>query len=669
MADNIDLSDLGGKPVDLSDLGGQPADQVASAAPVDLSGGAAGSGEGVLNDLGAGVVNQLPSKEEWQSFGSGAAQSGTLGFSDELGATKDVVQDLITGNPQAKKWREYQKSREAANKLDKEANPGAYLTGEITGGAATLPLMEFLGGAKLVSLAGKIGPKTAAFLASSTPEAMSIKAALEAGKIAPEAAEAALAAAPKAGLMTKIAGSGAKMAIEGAPLGAAMGFGGSEHDVNQPVELAKDVASSTGMASLGGLVIGGAVAGGKAALDYAPDLVKKWDFTRKTLKAYNMGKEGQNFDTAAGKSQVGQQLRDIPNDIADQIRAADKINGTAVEQSLDKAEAAGVKINVDPQLQAATNELFQTFAENPVLLQTVDPKSRALIMKLSKGGLGNMSPIEARALKDSLYDLSSKMNGLSSDVASISRGKSQEVGSALNDALKEQIPEYKDAAEKFANYRSQIAEPLLQPDLPADKRTKLLGDLKNKDTELYKGAKHVFGEAILPGAPALEKRNALNEVVGNLGNIEKNNPAAMKELGGSAEQVGNKWKDMADKMAVLKQSQGFYPNEGFTKTFMGSLVGAGEGMTYNMASRAGRVSSAVGQSKTVQIASKLFNGTDNQLMGLAQQLKKSNASAWYGEALEKALMNKNEAGKNAVLFKMLQIPEYRNMLRGDDDAK
>lgn len=652
-----DLSDLGGTPDDLSDLGGSLAEASKSSAKT-----------GSAREMAELAAASPESSSALQAAGSGAAQGATFGFSDELGAGADVAKDLLTSNPQAKKWREYQKIRETANMTDQAAHPGAYLAGELAGGLAATPLMPELGGAKAVSALGKLSPEIAAFLAKSTPEAMAIKEALQAGKIAPEAAELALKMAPEAGSMVKIAGAGTKMAIEGAPAGALYGLGSSENDMSNPEALAKDTASGAAMGSLGGLAIGTAAQSGKEAIKGAGNLAQKYDFTRKLGQAFDLGGEGITFDSSAGKNKVAKLAKDIPNEITNQIMKVDQELGQKVGDSLLNAEKAGVRINIDPELKASADETFKIFADNPMLLNTMDPKSKALLIKVGQSGVGDLSPLEARALKDTFYDLSDRLNGLNSDVANISRQRGHALAQSLDNQIKNQIPEYKLAASQFSQFRSSIPETLLQPGLPSELRTKQLGSLKNKETALYKAASHVFGDAHMPGSSTVNgPRAAMGELGENLQKLEKSNPAAVKGLGGSAEDVAKKWQTQADRMAVLKQSQGVEPHEGLKKTIVGQVIGSGEGFTYNMANRAGRISKSIGQSAPVKASARAFAAGNDSLMQLASHLKTTKGGQPLGEALEKALNNKDEMAKNAVLFKMLQIPEYRNMLRDPND--
>ena len=574
------------------------------------------------------------------AMAAGAAQGATMGFSDELGAGVDVGADLLTGKSDMlsvpDKWRQYQKLREAANKKLAEESPLAYMGGEVAGGLATVPLMPSLGGAKLVGAAGKLSPAAARFLAG------------QAG-----------------GTAGKIAGKGVASAIEAAPVGALYGAWSSEADISRPAELAMDIVSGAGMASGAGLLLGAGAVGGKALIEGASDIPKKFDFTRKLGEAYEMGKEGVHFDTSAGKAKVAKLSQEIPSTITDEILAADKALGEAVGASLENSTK---RINIDPEIKAASDDLFQIFADNPVLLQTVDPKSKALLMKLAPEARGDLTPVEARALKDTFYDLSDRLQGMSSDVANIARQKGLQLGKSLDVALKREIPEYAQAASKFAQFREMVPEVALQPGLPADKRTKMLGSLKHRETELYKGLKDVFGKARMPGAPTVEgSRAGLEEMIVNLKNIEASSPEAVKALGGTAEQVGGKWSKLADRMAVLRQAQGIEPHESLSRTMWGQIVGSGEGTGYNLAQKAGQIVT----SKPAELTKKVFSYPFDKLQGVAQKLKTSNVkgAALYGEKLEQALANKNESAKNAVLFALMQDPDYREFLSENEENK
>lgn len=596
-----------------------------------------------------------PSSTDLEAALAGAAQGATFGFSDELGAGADVAGQVLTGKQGltglGAKWRELQKQREAANKALQEAHPMSYTGGELAGGLGGAILTPELGIGKAL-----VGGAEALPLVGS---------AIKAGELTPAALKALGSQAP--GLGARIAGKGIAGAIEGAPIGALYGAGSSEADLSKPAELGSDIASGAGMGSLTGAAIAGGIQAGKGSLSKAGEMVSDSDFLRKMGATYGLGKKGIDLSSTRGKDIAAVMTsKGIPNSIVNQIMAVDEQLGQKVGTALQKAQDAGVKINIDPQLEASTKQLFGTFLENPSLMDIIDPKSKKVIEMIYQKGTGDLSPLEARALKDTFYDLTGKLSGLSGDAPNIARMQGTKLAQALDQSLKSQIPEYAQAADQFKQFRTLIPETILEPGVPLDKRTAYLGSLKDKESKLLDATREMFGSAQLPGkAVTGGPRVGLTELQKNLRTLQRTVPEAVKGMGGTAEEVGQNLRNKADMMAAIKQSQGVDPHEGLKKTLIGQVVGGGEGLALNIANKLGRAAKVVGQSAPVQIGTKLFSAADDQLMGLAQKLKVGKGTDFLGNALESALQRKDETAKNAVLFRMMQDPTYRGMLKGE----
>lgn len=586
--------------------------------------------------------------KEWSAFGSGAAQGSTFGFSDELGAGADVVSDYISGNPAAKKWREYQKSREAANKALQEESPMAYMGGELAGGIASAAVTPGIGGAKVASMGGRLlGPGMEALLA---------------GKTASTAAN--------------IGGKGLAMGLEGLPIGAAYGVGASENDMSNPIELGKDMVSGATMGLITGGALGTAGQTGKEALKGAKNFANDSDFLRQLGSAYEYGKKGLNL----GSSETIDKVSLIPGrraeDLVSRIGTVDEMLGKQVGQSLDNAQQAGVKINIDPSLQETGQQIFKTlFIDNPTLGQILDPKSTKLLKTIAQREIGDLSPVEARALKDELYNLSDKLAGFNSDQANFAKGVGMNLAKNLDMSLKSAIPEYKLAAKHFEEFRRLVPETIISKGTPSQYGKAYMGNLKNPELKLYESSKDMLKSAKLPGESSSSGRATFEQLRKNLQELQRLNPKATEAMGGTAETVTNKLKKQSDELAMLRQATGFDPQEGPTGLFKGAVSGlatTGRGLSTSAANKVGLVAQGVktaGQSGPVKAAGKLFNATQDQLMNIAQKLKASKATSQVGDSLERALQGKNETAKNAVLFKLMQNPDYRNLLRDDNDGE
>lgn len=659
-----DLSDLGGSEVDLSDLGGSRVEQeqVPTFEPLSILGATPVIGE-ALQGGAEGFIESAP------AMLTGGLQGATMGFSDEIGAGGDVALDALMGRGlDVNKWRDYQKQREADNLKLKEESPWAYMGGEIAGGLATVPLMPAMGGAKLVGMAGKLSPKLAALMAKSTPEAMAIKEALQAGKLTPEAAELAIQAAPKLGAGGKIVGSAAKQAIEGAPVGAIYGVGASEHNMSDPMALAKDAASSAAMGSVAGLAIGGGAQALSSGVEALGRVGKSSDFFRKMGVASDFGGEGTIFSTREGKDQVAKLLEQYPEEVTQELLEGRKLLGERLGNSLNPEfnPSANKLINVDTILEKNADNVLKMVLDNPTLMNDLDGGSKKLLERMMyMKNLGDLPPAQVKSLIDGFKNLKQKLNNLRTESSESAKYEANQLIKQLDNVLQTEVPEYKREVLNFIQYSKGITDVLLDPETAARFRTKTLKNVKDPAKSLYHSTADVLGEAQLPGKAALSKRKGLNEVVENLKGIEESSPEVMAKLGGTSEQVGKRYLDLADKMAVLGQAQGTSPHEGFKEVVKGSLLGSGEGYAYGLANRYGAMKKAIGQSAPVQQGVKLFRAGDEQLMGIAQQMKNNKAFSLYGEGLEKALLNKDEAAKNAALFKMMQSKDMREFLRSE----
>lgn len=72
---------------------------------------------------------------------------------------------------------------------------------------------------------------------------------------------------------------------------------------------------------------------------------------------------------------------------------------------------------------------------------------------------------------------------------------------------------------------------------------------------------------------------------------------------------------------------------------------------------------SIANSAPAKVSQKAFSmGVDN-LNKLSQHLMGDKNTAALGEALQNAIAKKNDIGQKAILFKLMQDPNTRNMLR------
>ncbi len=273
----------------------------------------------------------------WDSAGRGAVQGLSFGFGDEIkGFGKSAIQSLLESlnvvRDDGKSFEEqYTEARDAdrlANRLAEEANPGAYMTGDI-GTSVALGLLS--GGAGLAGAVGKTG----------------LKEALKAG------GKKALLANTAIG-MTE---------------GAAHGLGRSEADLTEGevLEAAKDTGQGMliGAAAPAALKLGGAITKGTAG--FADDVVTSVPGLGKAYTHIkDVAKEGaENLGQSLDETFV--KVRDKFSGLADDITGKRKLQDDAYAKLLAegqdsaatglKGSVKNLKNTVDTHLSAKGDEI------------------------------------------------------------------------------------------------------------------------------------------------------------------------------------------------------------------------------------------------------------------------------------------------------------------------
>jgi len=617
------------------------------------------------------MMGKEATQKEMHAATTGAVKGATFGMSPNIGAAGDIAADVIQGKQGlsglGSKWRKYQQDRVAANKQEEEESPAAFSTGEVAGGFAPMLIPgvgEYLGGGKLVSGLGELSPRLAAFLSGSTKEAMAIKAAIKSGEIAPEAAEAALSAAPKAGTLTKIAGAATSEGLKAAQMGGEYGFGDSDKTVeSDPIGLAKDTASGASMGLIAGAGIGGVSGTSRSMLEGSKNIGSDSSgWLNKARSALDLGYNKNINITGNGRSVANELANNtLPDDLTNTIMAADNLNGQKVGNAVQKMTDRGDKINISGDLYDSTKDLFGRLMDNPNLQDIVntDPKTKSVVNFIFKTNGGDYTPIEARELSKTLYNLGAKLDGVPGEMAPAAQRQAYNLGSDINDALRAKSSDYSNALDRFSEFRSMIPENIIEPNTPIDKRKVFLGDLANKQNTLFKSARTFLTKAEAPGAQAAS--GTLGSLEQNLSTLKMTNPDAYNAMGGD-----NAFQDIKNKAttaSTINQIQGVNPHEGFWKSVIGTVTGSGESPGLNIVNKLGRAAKVTGQSGPVQLGTKLYSSSNEQLTNLAKSMQGSPATKYLGESLEKALNNKSDVLKNAVLFRMLQDPTYRGMLK------
>jgi hypothetical protein len=602
------------------------------------------------------------------AMAAGAAQGATMGFSDEIeaagrAAILDPVKQAVSLQvpdmlSMPEKYREYKKMRQDANKKLAEESPIAYLGGEVLGTVATTPIIPSLGGAKLVSAAGKLSPKVAAFLARKSPQA--IETAVKAGELTPEAAELAL----KSGLTSKILGAAGRDTIQSLPIGAVSGFGYSEAD--RPAELAMDTLVGAGMGGVAGAVTGGGAGiigeGGKKLLEKLGD----YDYGRVLKQGFKYGAKHLPIGESSVKDKLAGISEQRAKDLLTRFEDARKYVGEKIRGTIDQAQKNNTRININSEFLPEFNKYMGEFLDNKTLEGLIEPKTKKFIEILGNT-TGDLTPVDAIALRDALGNSIQNLKISPNPVDKKSLNAAIKIQNILNKSIGKSVPDYAKYAKQFDELHNALPELIMSKGIDPDITGMYYGSLKNPELKFVETAEPMFRLGQMSGTDADKARRTLYKVRKNLNQLEESQPETVQKItrGLSAEDYGNKLRGQADELAMFHHAGGMTPNdppdlwskgyEAFSRLATGSKA-----PTLGAFHTAGKVAG----SNVVKTGKNVLNISNDKLIKMSQYLKsKGGPLGTYGEKLEQALNNKQDTAKNAIIFAMLQNETYRNALK------
>lgn len=576
----------------------------------------------------------------------GLGQGITFGGLDELSGAAAAVGDITTGQSKGRNladlYREYQQLAQAKIEEEKQKSPIAFEVGNV---------------------AGSIVPGFAT-------------AGMGAG---------ASAVARGASLGSRLGSAAKQGAAFGALGGALSSKEGGLTSVEEAQKLAADVA---GGAAMGGVLGAGtqAVLGEAlpAAAGKAKELVKKTikdkPLFRQMSIAKEMGEEGVNIGSDATRTGAfgkveGLVERDVKaaQDVTNKLFKVDEELGAEVGSALAAAERSGAKIPLSQSLKDEIEDFATSISPTNILTPS---QSKDLLMVASN--LDDVTPTKAKIFVDKLDEITDNLSG---DNSQVGRSVFKLVGDLkkkLRSEMKEALPEYKAASDRFENFRSTVMEPVVSGKRPGDISDLYLGNLKNKEQAVFDASLKMIQGGTKPGTARQEDQLRLMNLLRGLRETEQKVPETatkvQKAFGKPATGIEEELVKKADESAMLQQAWGINPQESVgTSLRRGGLdlSGTGRGIAMSGANIAGRVirsGKRALETKPATFTRRLVDAPSEKLEQYAQKLIQSGdkGSVSTGEFLLKALQEKNNVMKNAALFKIMQNPNMRLLISGDD---
>lgn len=581
------------------------------------------------------------------------------GFTGDIGPT-------TTGEVYRQGQQETAADFEQASKENPYLYTAGQLSGAITGGMAAAPLLTGAGTALAGSRAGTL-----------------------AAKYSPEVLKQIATWSQGAGKLPTVVRNASKMAALAAPEGAAAGFFGSDANVVGPDSDLGQVAKDTAGGALTGSLLGAGMSiasdvvpmAARSAMDKIDDFTDQSDYLRQIKQTYQRGRDlGISYGDSK-QAKFGEPGKFGPLDLEDvestktllnQIKSGDTGLGRIVGKTIDDAQAAGKQISLDEGILKQVEDIKQVMSENPLF-------GRSKAIKTFERMSPSTPTLGPRDLKNTIDDLDEVISILSRDTRSeigIVTKDIMSLRNQLDQALKNGVPEYRAAAQRFYDYRSKLPETFIRGEVPQEFSDKIYGGLKNKEEQLFNKMMNTMEGAARSGGTDQAKAVHANLLknVEDLAKIESDKIAkgiikpgedVFSMMGTTPDKFLTDFGKAADISAARGMAQGTtLTAEGgeLVKSAVGLPVMVGQGGPVRVAGWTGRrVTDAKNLGKT------LYSMGPQQLNEVADTLIQNPSSTQIGQALQDAIKNNDNAKKNAILFSIMQNPNLRLSLGGEQD--
>jgi hypothetical protein len=464
-------------------------------------------------------------------------------------------------------------------------------------------------------------------------------------------------------------------AAKGAPLMAAEGafrsegniIGGTDEEQNKVLEdtagsLLFGIPAVVGLDAVTEVAVPLAKAGFKKGTDYLGGVVESNPFLRKLGIGFEKGLEGKNPLAESGIKKMEAEQLDRSSGLMDQILEADKKLGIQVGASLEQAEKAGQILDIARPVQKAIKALdfsYQTFQD-----MNDNNRGRQIFERIANKMDGVVSPLEAKALIDDVDAFIGKFtatgNKTSTDVAILD--SLHKVRKELSDQMKNEISGYREASQRFEEFRRLVPETIMSGQTPQDTSGIFMGKLRNAEGKLYKGIDDLHMNAMAQGSGSGDKRKAFINTERGVSEFMMNeiNRGAQSPFDGK--QFLDNIKKYSDEANYLKEVQTVKAPFVTSTNVVGALGQLGHLGAHAGATVAGRVARPV-----ADISRKAYKLPAEKLNGLADRLESIPGLSTLGKALKDGLQNGDQAKKNAALFSILQNPQARILLDEDEN--
>jgi hypothetical protein len=376
---------------------------------------------------------------------------------------------------------------------------------------------------------------------------------------------------------------------------------------------------------------------------------------RRLKRSYVMGTEGVNPARYTDKENLLNKQVTRATDLTNDILKSDSNLGREVGESLKQADIDIGLIDIEKPVREAIDAMNFSYDELKSIAK--NSRGRQIFDEISnKMNKGIVKPTDAKALLDDVDAFIGKFrnSGNRTTAENDALDALYEVRENLSKVMKDQIPEYKKTAERFADFRRSFVEPVVAGETPNDFKKVFYGDLTTDD-KLYQRINTLAMKSAGEGSSFDNAVKALGNAKKGLSKFKTNEATRGKT---SAFDSDNKFfdtvRDYSDEAQILNDvSTVKNPNVG-SGNLLSQVMQLGKSGATRGANIAGRL-----KNPTAKLAKRVYNMAPEALTKYADKLEKVPGLERYGRALREGLQNGDQARKNAALFTIMQNPSAR----------
>lgn len=653
----------------------------------------------VLSNIGKTAQSILPSPETSERAAGGLLESATdlsrgigqgalMGATDELGGAlsallerpvsyaidkfQGVPEDLAGVSDESKLLDRYRQSQQDIQKeleASQERSPWLYGGGQVAGGMTS---------------------------------GSAIGGALGIGKAAPGAAKLAdiarnqgkLAALGELGLR------GAKTYGQALPLmlteGALSSKEGGLTSIPEAEQLGEDVLGSAlfgipavfGMQAVSDVAMPAASKSAAAIRQAGTEFVEEHPLLRQMKIAYGYGKQGINPKSQAATlvtdlnapSNLTQLDNERTSKLMEEIYGAKDRVGKGVSDALNNATNTGKLVDITQDTTTALNQVQALASKYPEIASNT--RASQIFEKIASGQ-SKVTPVEAKDLIDYMDAYIGKFKS-STNTTPAEQGilsNLYQTRQQFSNTLKNAIPEYRAAAERYNQFMKLVPETIIAGPRPVEIKGEFFSDINNQDPKIFDQLKRLNQGTTREGSATQSVKESFVNTVKGMKTFEQqeaerfargeiSNPAFSR----TADEIENEIKRNSDDAVARSSMDALSPHTGVATTMAKMATGTGEtgrATSLSAANIAGRASRKIGQSSQNNPISKvtrsIYTAPHETVLALSQKLKNTPGLDKYGKSLEEALNSPDTNKRNQVLFTIMQNPNARAFVKDDTE--